>query len=571
MSSNMDRYEKLLLSWCEYLVKMQNEDGGFRCESCGVSHGRADNAVYPLTFAYAKTGDAHFLKAAERVMRFREKLTCPDGAVKNDFGSEWKGITVFSVINLYKTLHYFRNIIPADFRRNLEVCLDSSSQWVFENIRPGFHSYINYYAAAACADAMYGSYKGNEEYTRLSRVLLSYCMENFTQNGLLRGEGQPHDITTAKGCAAIDIGYNAEESLPCLIAAADILGDFAALEKLCKYAKILLEFMMPDGAWDNSFGARNNKWTYYGSRTADGCTGVFTQLGGLDPVFYEAAKRNFTLLEKCTVDGALQGGRYYAVNGQKPCVHHTFCHACSLTDAVIEGIGKYNGKYALPCEGQGTYIKYFPELDTYKIRCADWYATVTGYDFTPGNYIKGASHASGGSLSMLYHADMGAVIAGSVYDYRRTEPLNMQNYEGETRHSSLIPRVEYEKNGKKYASCFDMGATIKAEKTGDAICVTACSRLVLLADFESEQDAPIVKAEYIFSPDGIKINVKLNKKADGVKFILPIIENTAQLFSDSPCHKEKIFFLTGGFAADEYTFCVQNMSLYVSIKNTGMV
>ena len=31
-----------------------------------------------------------------------------------------------------------------------------------------------------------------------------------------------------------------------------------------------LEFMLPDGAWDNSWGTRNYKWTYWGSRTSDG-------------------------------------------------------------------------------------------------------------------------------------------------------------------------------------------------------------------------------------------------------------------------------------------------------------
>lgn len=27
-----------------------------------------------------------------------------------------------------------------------------------------------------------------------------------------------------------------------------------------------LEFMLPDGAWDNSWGTRSFKWTYWGGR-----------------------------------------------------------------------------------------------------------------------------------------------------------------------------------------------------------------------------------------------------------------------------------------------------------------
>ena len=32
-----------------------------------------------------------------------------------------------------------------------------------------------------------------------------------------------------------------------------------------------MEFMLPDGAWDNSWGTRNYKWSWWGSRTSDGC------------------------------------------------------------------------------------------------------------------------------------------------------------------------------------------------------------------------------------------------------------------------------------------------------------
>ncbi len=85
---------------------------------------------------------------------------------------------------------------------------------------------------------------------------------------------------------------------------------------------------LPDGAWDNSFGTRNYKWSYRGSRTSDGCAAGY----GLadDPVLQEAFRRNTQLLERCTQDGLLYGGDIFAAAGEPPCVHHTFGHARGL-------------------------------------------------------------------------------------------------------------------------------------------------------------------------------------------------------------------------------------------------
>ena len=41
---------------------------------------------------------------------------------------------------------------------------------------------------------------------------------------------------------------------------------------------------------------------------------------------------------------------------------------------------------------------------------------------------------------------------------------------------------------------------------------------------------------------------------ENVKFIVPLIENSAQITTDAPFAKRRIFFITGGFAAEEYTF-----------------
>ena len=94
--------------------------------------------------------------------------------------------------------------------------------------------------------------------------------------------------------------------------------------------------MLPDGGWDNSIGTRNFKWTYWGGRTSDGCQAALNHLGKDDVAFAESALRNLELYKACTHQGLLMGGPHYARHGEEPCIHHTFCHAKVLAEALDE-------------------------------------------------------------------------------------------------------------------------------------------------------------------------------------------------------------------------------------------
>lgn len=66
------------------------------------------------------------------------------------------------------------------------------------------------------------------------------------------------------------MGYNLEESLPLLIQFSVHAQDAQSLQFYAARMRDHLAFLLPDGAIDNSFGTRHNKWTYWGSRTSDG-------------------------------------------------------------------------------------------------------------------------------------------------------------------------------------------------------------------------------------------------------------------------------------------------------------
>lgn len=564
-----DKARQLLLDWCDYLLKQQITDeadqhfGGFRCEACDRIHGRADNAVFPLVCAYALTGEEQYLDGARRLLRFRRLLAHEDGSVQNDFDSEWKGITVFSALNLSKTLAYFGEKLPADLREELKQLFAASAEWVYQNVKIGFRANINYYCAAAAVNAMAGAHFGSQACTERAKELLAYGMAQFTNSGLIGGEGQPHGFRTKKGCAPVDVGYAMEESLPCLIDAATALQDGAALDHLRRYARRALDFLLPDGGWDNSFGVRNNKWTYYGSRTADGCLGAFAALGKTDAVFAEAARRTVDLLRACTRDGALHGGLHYQEYGQPPCVHHTFCHAAALADALCRGLTE-SKPATLPCDAPTTWVRHYPELDTYKLSVGPWLATVTAYDYITYTFPRGAAHASGGSLSLLYHRKRGAVIAGSVYEYKLTEPNNMQQPQNVT-HRSLIPRAEYEKDGVAYTTCLDGGAAMEVTQKQDSVCVSVQARFCDATERAVANERLAAFFRYTFTANKVTITAKLNQKKDGVRFVLPIVKDTMSVTADAPHQCQEIFFLTGGFGADEYVFSLTEQEIQIEI------
>ena len=554
-----DKYQKLLVEWCDALVRAQITDesdeafGGFRCESCSFPHGRADNAIYPLVFAFDLTGDKRYLAAAERLFAFRKKLTHPSGEVQNDFTSPWKGITAFSAIGLLKTLIYFENKLPKAFREEAEKCALASSRWVHDNMTVGYPAYVNYYCAAALVNALYDARYHDPAYRGRAKELLDYCLNLFTENGLLAGEGKPHDDRSPKGCLPIDVGYIAEESLPCLIHAALLLKEENATAALTAHAEKLLDFMLPDGGWDNSFGVRNNKWTYYGSRTSDGCIGAFAELSAENPLFAEAAERTYEILKRCTHDGILQGGPHYFKNGQKSCVHHTFCHAAALADAIRAGITEPKNRIPLPIERSEGY-KYYPELNTYKIRVGGYLATLTAYDYATHNYSRGAAHAGGGTLSLLYEERKGVIVAGSVYDYILTEPNNMQLPTGEKRHATLLPRAEYQKDGVKYATCLDKAPDVTLFAEEDGVTALVKARFYSAETQEAENPDLVAEFRYRFTPQGVTLS--LQRIDPSVSFLLPIVEGGGRIETKNAFTKRPIFFLTGGFAAQEYCFAL---------------
>lgn len=548
----MDKYENLLTIWCDRLISLQirgygaPHDGGFLCPACTAIHGRADNAFYPFLYLYQKSGDPKYYNAALSVFDFHERMLTPEKAAYNDLNNLWTGITAFSAIGYYKALTKTAEAMTPELKARTESRFKDAAGWALRHLSlsAGLSTNINYYAAAAALFADCGIYFHDEVYMTESRRLIDYCLRHCSENGLLVGEGTPHDALTPHGCRPVDLGYDIEESLPCLTEAAEALGDETLLQKLAALMLQNLDFILPDGGIDNSFGTRNNKWTYYGSRTSDGCLAALMTLGKYEPLLFEAAYRNADLLIACTADGLLHGGPHYAKLGLKPCMHHSLCHAVALADALQIGLSETHrsglGRMPLPCEDAGPRLRHYPEIAAYRLVNRRFIATVTAYDFRGPNFDNGASHASGGTLTLLYDKENGPAIAGSTLDYQLTEALNMQAPNLILPHASLIPRLEIGDGADVYSSALENEVTLAAEETADGARISAIARKYTCL--------------YDFFDDALEITVRLRNPQDieSAVFILPMITGSASVDTENDYTTRNIYWLSGGFLAKEY-------------------
>lgn len=468
----------LLRDWCGALLHYQIHgtgdarlDGGILCPACMRVHGRSGDAVLPLVAMWAETGEERWLTAAEELFAWSENMVRPDGSYNNDTNSSWNGITVFAAIALGETLLHYGGRLPEADRAAWTARFEASARYLLWNIE-AIGGNINYPVTCAYAMALAARLlPDGAAYSSKARQLAGYACDHFTNDGLLYGEGHPREAVTPKGCRPVDIGYNVEESLPALAQYAALAGDEETMQRLLPTARAHLSFMLPDGGWDNSFGSRSYKWSYWGSRTSDGCAAGFAVLSKRDPVFAEAARRNLTLLRRCTKDGLLYGGPMFVEAGEPACIHHTICHAKAAAVLLAEGVELPDTGARLPAD-TADGVSSWPTIRTQKLIRCGWHATVTDCDY---QYLTGG-HPTGGALSLLWNRAWGPVLAGSMDTYCQNEPNNMQmpRYQWDI---CTTPRLEVRRGGIPFSSSNDMSAWVQSGESGAGLWAEACGQL----------------------------------------------------------------------------------------------
>ncbi len=434
------------------------------------------DAVYPFLYLADKTGEQRYLDAALAVMDWSENVSRPDGSwtVIPDPQS-WRGITVFGAIALGEALHHHGHVLPPDIRKQWMRRLSKAADFIYENFTMTY-SHVNYAFTAVYALNFLGRMLENPDYISRSRELAREVPNWLSEpNKLIFGEDQPADKRSTKGLYAVDLGYNVEESLNGLVQYTVLEDDIGLMQLLTQSMQGHLEFMFPDGAWDNSWGTRQNKWTYWGSRTTDGCQPAFSLMADRNPAFGTAAYLNAELLQRCTIDGLLAGGLHYDSHQVRPCIHHTFAHAKALAFLLDnkEILPEINKASPLPRRTKNG-IKHFQELDVWLAARGPWKATVSSYD----NEFKKqySQQATGGSLAALWHDQIGPIFMAGMAEYILVEKNNQQlQPDGED--IPLTPRIEYDQAGQHFTNLFDLQAAVVANDDGETIDFTVHTQL----------------------------------------------------------------------------------------------
>lgn len=541
--------EKLLTEWMDTFISYQithnNKalDGGVLCPSCARIHGRIGDAILPLMYLAEKTGEKKYLDGGKRLMAWMENVHRFDGSWMNDINvSDWNGTTVFASIALYEALRFHGHLLDDSTRNHWKNRLIEAGNFIINNPfiysrnRKGMRNMnINYSASATYALFAIGDFCNISKFKDEAAVIADGVKKYFTdENFFLFGEGPNIKSETKNGCRPIDLLYNVEESLPNLAYYAIMANDSELLSLVENSMKTHLEFMLPDGAWDNSWGTRSFKWTYWGGRTSDGFMGGYYKLALSNPVFLEAIHRNIKLLTEATHDGLLHGGMNYKSCGVTPCIHHTFGHAKALTSFLEQKPLIVDSLKKLPRDYEYGF-KFFKEIRTWLVSQGEWRATITGND---SEYKVKGTHPMGGALSLLWHSKIGPIFAATMNQYNMIEAPNMQS---NTRKYLVggTPRIEFIHDNISYSNLDDLDTDIKVIEGNDFCFFKVNTHLV-----DINQNSPLnkqipIKINYEFSKD--RVNIIVERCHKSAYLILPIIASSDDkvIIDDNKIHIKK--------------------------------
>ncbi|MFD2727623.1 hypothetical protein [Hyunsoonleella rubra] len=522
----------LLKDWSDGMLKVQINNpsnlevhGALGCPSCSHIHGRCMDAVYPFLYMADKTGDQKYIEGAKLVMLWAENnVSQEDGSwtvIKNP--KSWKGITVFGAIALAEALHYHGHVLDDETHIAWTNRLERAGQYIYDTFTIDFTN-INYPGTAVYGLNLIGGVLNRDDFKAKSKTLASQVKAYFTPNeGLLFGECKKSSSKLSeKGLHGVDLGYNVEETLNSLVMYALKEKDEELLQILTKSLNSHLEFMLPDGAWDNSWGNRMYKWSYWGSRTCDGSQPAFGMMAHINPAFGTAAVKNTELLQRCTADGLIHGGPGFIEAEIPPCVHHTFTHAKPLAALLdhwehLPEINKNTNLPRLTADG----VKHFKDLDVFLFARGDWRGTVSAYD-AEYHYKEDFRQASGGALGILYHNKVGLICAASMAKYEMVEKNNQQVQPGKD--ICLTPRIETFKDDVWYTNLYDLPATVASKDVDGVVDLVADVKLKNGKRELVEGTANDFDITYRCSANETTILAKTNQEiTTPTAFVLPIV------------------------------------------------
>ena len=419
--------KRLLKTWCDALLETQiteksagNMYGGLFCRACGYVHGRISDSIYPFIALYAHTGEEKYLLCAEKMFDWTQKNVRKNtGYNVNDTFLCWHGVTEFYLIALGETILDYGEKLPHDTLLKWKddfvktaVQVENDKLYI---MNPGSGLAVNYGVAYLTAMAVAYKVTGEEHYKNSAKAQEENVLGYITENGWLFGEGGGK-ITTPKGFHNIDAGYNFEESVANIALYAHLMQNQVFTDVAVNMLRELSKLMLENGAFDNTWGSRAIKWTYYGSRTTDGVYTACALLQKYDATFALMAQKSVGLMEKLTYNGLLAGGAMYDSADMLPCAHHALTHAKSIAHVF---------KYPITDTTEPIKTDKIYNIDdagVIIVNEGNFRATFINNDLA----LAAHPEITGGTLSLLHHKKAGTILVSNGFKFELSEPTNMQ-------------------------------------------------------------------------------------------------------------------------------------------------
>jgi len=434
---------KTLLVLTESLKSKQVVDyadlhhGALACVGCNVYHTRAAEAVYPFTVAFKITQDSSYLKAAIDLGNWLIRQQYPGGEWQ-ETPEEWTGTTTDQLLMLLLAFKNIKEVLKTEEHALWIKSMRSAADFLVRKMSPDFAS-INYCATTAATLAMMHQYFPEDKYSLKARELARSTVAKMDKAGFICGEG---DRSHGAKYGA-DVGYEIDMSLWGLGLYAgltqDTLVDMMVRSSLANH----LYFVYPNGAIDGSWGIRSNKWTTYGSATADGCQILFSLYATEDARYRTAAILNLEYLKGMIHNGLISYGPDYSqIFNKLPCIYPTFVRSKNLAMAIELGEQGAGELPPLPTQ-EPSWIKLFPTVDVALVRSENFMSTISAYGYKElkkRNKSKYMHRPNGGSICNLWVKDYGFLQLSNQTEYHRWEPMHFPEVEGV---NCITPRIEF--------------------------------------------------------------------------------------------------------------------------------
>ena len=441
----------------EQIDDVGRDFGALRCRGCNVLHTRAAEAVYPFAVWYELTGDRYYAESAIDLGNWLIRQQQPDGSWK-ETPEEWTGTTTDQLLMMAGAYPILASILSEDDQVRWQNAIRYAADYLVRVMDQSFAS-INYCATTTISLLVAEQIISDDRYREKSKTLARQVVAMMNPEGFIEGEGGR--IHGSKYGA--DIGYEIDMSLWGLALYAKIAADTLVENRVRTSLTNHLPFVYPNGSIDGSWGIRSNKWTTYGSMTADGCQILFGLFAEEDRRYGSAALKNLLYLRDMMKNGIVgYGPQYWEIYDKPPCIYPTFVRAKNLAMTLKHVPDLQVEMIPIPSEIIG-WLKQYQTVDVVLTRSEKYMATVTAYryrDIKNGPKSKYMHRPTGGSISNLWLKGHGFLQTSSQTIYRRWEPMSFPEI-GDV--LPLTPRIEYSDERGYFSNLYEFDGLLQTE------------------------------------------------------------------------------------------------------------